>query len=88
MMLFMVVERFKNADPKPIGERFRRQGRMLPEGVTYQASWINPENCRCYQIMEAPDRESIGMWIEKWADLVDFEVVPVVTSAEYWSKVS
>jgi hypothetical protein len=85
-MLFMVIERFKNVDPKPVGERFRRQGRMLPEGVVYQASWVDPENCCCYQVMEAPDRDSLGEWIEKWADLVDFEVVPVITSAEYWSR--
>jgi hypothetical protein len=29
-MLFMVIERFKQGDPQPIGERFARQGRMLP----------------------------------------------------------
>ncbi len=32
-MLFMVIERFRNKDPKPIGERFKRRGRMMPEGV-------------------------------------------------------
>jgi len=40
-MLFMVIERFKHADPKPIGERFRQSGRRLPEGVTYHASWVD-----------------------------------------------
>ena len=29
-------------DPKPIGERFKRKGRMLPEGVVYHASWVEP----------------------------------------------
>ena len=83
-MLFMVIEHFKN--PKPIGERFQRSGRMLPEGFIYHASWIDSKNARCFQIMEAPDRDSLNPWIAAWQDLVDFEVMPVLTSAEFWKN--
>ena len=58
---------------------------MLPEAVTYVASWIDAGNARCFQIMEAPEREPLDRWISVWADLVDFEVVPVQTSAEFWA---
>jgi hypothetical protein len=51
-MLFMVIEHFKNGDPKPVGDRFRRSGRMLPEGVVCIASWIDSPNSGCFQIME------------------------------------
>jgi hypothetical protein len=84
-MLFMVIEHFKNNDFKAIGERFRQRGRMLPEGVIYLASWVDSLNARCFQIMEAPDRESLNPWIAAWDDLVDFEVVPVQASAEFWA---
>lgn len=87
-MLFMVIERFKTGDPKPIGERFRKRGRMLPEGVVYQTSWIDPVAGRCFQIMEAPSLESLSEWTGRWDDLVDFEIVPVVTSPEYWATIS
>jgi hypothetical protein len=60
---------------------------MLPEGVIYVASWIDAQNGRCFQIMEAPDRESLEPWIAAWTDLVNFEVVPVHTSAEFWATV-
>jgi hypothetical protein len=53
-MLFMVIESFKRGDPGPVGERFKVCGRMLPDGVTYQASWIDETGSRCFQIMEAP----------------------------------
>ena len=86
-MLFMVIERFKDGDFKAIGDRFRRSGRMLPEGVIYHASWIDSPNSRCFQIMEAPHRELLNQWIAAWDDLVDFEVVPVQTSAEFWTTV-
>jgi hypothetical protein len=58
-MLFMVIERFKDGDFRAIGDRFRSSGRMLPESVIYHASWIDSQNSRCLQIMEAPDRESL-----------------------------
>jgi hypothetical protein len=25
-------------------------------------------------------------WIERWSDIVDFEVIPVVESGEYWRR--
>ena len=84
-MLFMVIERAKDSDFTAIGDRFRRSGRMLPEGLIYHASWIDSRNSRCFQIIEAPDRESLNPWIAAWNDLVDFEVVPVQTSAEFWA---
>ena len=85
-MLFLVVERFRGADPGPMGERFRREGRMLPEGVLYHASWVDPAALRCYQILEAPGRQSLDGWIERWDDLVEFEIIPVVPSVEFWAS--
>jgi len=84
-MLFMVIERFKQG-PAPVGERFRRCGRILPAGVEYHASWIDASGERCFQVMEAPDGKLLDDWIQRWEDLVDFEVVPVETSAEFWQR--
>lgn len=83
-MLFMVVECFKNA--RAVGERFRRDGRMLPENVTYRASWVEPSGARCFQLMEAPDAQSLEPWMSRWRDLVEFEVIPVRTSEEFWAR--
>jgi hypothetical protein len=85
-MLLMVIERFKNGDIAPVGERFRREGRSLPEGVEYQASWIEPGGACCYQVMQAPSVEALAPWTAHWQDLVEFEIVPVLTSAEFWAK--
>jgi hypothetical protein len=85
-MLFMVIEQFRNADPLPVRQRFLERGRMLPDGVTYHASWIDPARARCYQIMEADDRHAFDPWMRQWADVVEFEVIPVLSSADYWNK--
>ncbi|PYX15077.1 MAG: hypothetical protein DMG87_19035 [Acidobacteria bacterium] len=56
-MLFMVIENFRNGDAVAVGKRFKQSGRMLPEGVDYQASWVDSGGMRCFQIMEARDSE-------------------------------
>ncbi len=86
MALFMVIERMKSSDPGPVGERFRKFGRMMPADVQYVASWLEPSGARCFQVMEAPARASLDPWIAAWSDLTDFEVVPVLTSAEFWAS--
>jgi uncharacterized protein DUF3303 len=85
-MLFMVIERFKQGESKPIGERFRSLGRMLPEGVVYRESWVDPAGMRCFQIMEAAHPGLLATWVSRWDDLVDFEIIPVLTSSEFWAK--
>jgi hypothetical protein len=86
-MLFMVIENFKKGDAVAVGKRFKESGRMLPEGVSYQASWVDSRGTRCFQIMEARDRKLLKSWISRWDDLIDFEIVPVESSAEFWAKV-
>jgi len=59
---------------------------MLPEGVTYHASWMDSAGARCFQIMEAPNPELLNAWASRWDDLVEFEIVPVLTSLEFWAQ--
>jgi hypothetical protein len=81
-MLFMVVEHFKDRDPKRVYERFAEKGRLMPDGLSYVNSWIEVGMDRCFQVMETDDPILLQEWIRNWGDLVDFEVVPVVTSVE------
>jgi hypothetical protein len=86
LMLFMVIESFKDGDARAIGERFKRSGRMLPEGLLYRASWVESTGARCFQVMETADPELLKTWIIRWNDLIDFEIVPVQSSAEFWAQ--
>ena len=85
-MLYMIIERFKPGSTALIGQRFKHRGRMLPYGVTYHASWVESSGARCFQIMEAASLELLQEWAKHWDDLVDFEIVPVQTSAEFWES--
>jgi hypothetical protein len=80
--MYLVIEHFRNADPVPVYRRFREQGRLAPDGLAYLGSWITEDLSRCYQVMACPDRVLLDEWISHWRDLVDFEVIPVLSSAE------
>lgn len=81
-MLFMVIEHFKDRNPEPVYKRFADKGRMMPDGLNYVDSWIEVGMDRCFQVMETDDPALLQEWVSKWNDLVEFEVVPVVTSSE------
>jgi hypothetical protein len=81
-MLFMVIERFRNGEAEPVYSRFRERGRMLPEGLRYVDSWTDADFTRCFQLMECEDPSLLKQWTACWEDLVDFEIIPVMTSKE------
>jgi hypothetical protein len=81
-MLYLVIEHFRDGDARPVYRRFRDRGRMAPEGLHYVASWVTDDFRHCYQIMECDDRALLAEWTAQWEDLVEFEIVPVMTSAE------
>jgi hypothetical protein len=83
----MVVENFRGGDPGPVYRRFRERGRLAPEGLTYVASWVDADLGRCWQVMEAPDRALLDAWMAQWADLVEFDVREVLTSAQATERV-
>jgi hypothetical protein len=87
-MVYMVIERFKNGDAAAVYRRFRKQGRMAPEALHYVSSWVTSDLTRCYQVMETEDRKLFDQWMARWSDLIDFEIVPVITSAEAAERVA
>ena len=81
-MLYLVIETFRGGDPRPVYRRFAERGRLAPPGLAYVASWVTTDLGRCYQVMECDDRGPLDAWIARWSDLVEFEVLPVMASAD------
>ena len=86
--LYMVIEHFKGGDAVPVYRRFRDHGRLAPAGLAYIASWVDTKLQRCFQVMEAEDPRLLDDWIAHWSDIVDFEVHPVITSAEAAERIA
>ena len=80
-MLYMIIEHFREG-PEPVYRRFREKGRMAPEGLRYVSSWVTTDLQRCYQVMECENPLLISVWTRHWEDLVDFEIIPIMTSSD------
>lgn len=61
---------------------------MAPAGLTYVGSWVTEDLTRCFQIMECDDRALLDQWMGHWEDLVVFEVLPVLSSAEVQARLA
>lgn len=85
-MLFMVIENFKKGSTRKVYQRLDEQGRMTPERLKHINSWVGVDATRCFQLMECEDASLFDKWIETWSDLIEFEVVQVVTSEEAKQK--
>lgn len=82
-MLFMIIERFRDDDMLPVYKRVRDHGRMIPEGLKYVDSWVEPNFSRCFQLMECDNLRLLQEWILNWRGSgATFEIVPVLTSKE------
>jgi hypothetical protein len=78
----MVIEIYLRG-AAPVYERAAAHGRMLPPGLVYHDSWIDARQLdRCFQLMETDDASLFEAWTARWDDLVQFEIVPVIGSAE------
>ena len=79
---YMVIETYTKG-PGVVYARAAERGRMLPSGLVYLESWVDERNLeRCFQLMETEDPTLFEEWIAGWSDLVEFEIVPVISSAE------
>jgi Protein of unknown function (DUF3303) len=87
-MRYMLIERY-TAGARAVYERAAAKGRMLPDGLRYIDSWVVDDGNldRCFQLMETDDPSLFEVWRSRWHDLGDFEVYPVITSAEAASRV-
>ena len=83
----MVIERFKNGDPKPIQEKLLHEGQRMPVDLVYHWSWVDPVNARCFQLMETEEIEYLRRWMSSWEEFIDFEIIPVIEAKDYWEVI-
>ena len=79
-MQFMVIEQFRDQDAKAVYSRVKNEGRSIPDGLSYEGSWVQADLDRCFQLVECNDIGLLQEWVAKWSDLIEFEIVPVLDS--------
>jgi hypothetical protein len=87
-VLYMVVETYRQG-PEAVYARAAERGRMLPAGLAYVESWVEKRGLsRCFQLMETENPNLFDEWIASWRDLVEFEIVPVITSSDAAARIA
>ena len=84
----MIIERFRDQNAKAVYSRFRKKGRLMPDGITFLGSWVAADLSRCFQVMECDDITQLQRWAVEWSDLIEFEIVPVVEGKETGAALS
>ena len=84
-MRYMIIERYLQG-AAPIYARLNERGRQLPAGVEFVDSWVSEDLTCCYQLVACDDARMLEPWMDAWRDLVAFEVVPVISTAQAAEK--
>jgi hypothetical protein len=77
VMLFMVIEHFRDHDTKTVYARFRERGRLMSDRIGLVGSWVTADLGRCFQVIECDDITLLQHWAAEWSDLIELEIVPV-----------
>ncbi len=77
MQEYMCIEYFNEGCLDKIYSRLEQKGRMLPDGLYFINSWVNRSENICFQLMKTHDPKLFDIWMEKWSDLVTFQLFEV-----------
>lgn len=67
---------------KAAGEAFLKGGAPMPAGLTMLGRWHGPGSVCGWALAEVKDPKAIYEHIAEWANLLEFQVTPVVEDAE------
>jgi len=62
--------------------RFLETGAPPPDGVTLHGRWFTAAQNQGWMLVETDDPKALFAWVADWADLIDFNIDPVLTDAE------
>jgi hypothetical protein len=86
-MLYMAIENFRGGDPVPVYRRFRDRA---PDAGRHRVSRQlgHRRSAAMLQRMECDDRRLLDECIANCSDITEFEVIPVIMSAEAAARIS
>ncbi|HLE69734.1 MAG TPA: DUF3303 family protein [Vicinamibacteria bacterium] len=81
-MKYMVSFPLDSATFKERVKRFLETGGAPPDGVTMLRRWHALGGSEAFVLAETDDPKGIYRWISLWADLIEFDVVPVLNDQD------
>lgn len=87
-MTFHISYRLSPDHRNDVQKRFKSTGAPPPGGVTMKGRWHSVNGNAGYIIAESTDIDAVGTWIQEWSDLLQFEVIPVLTDEQIGKIIS
>lgn len=81
-MLFHGSYVYSTDDRDAVHQRFTETGAPPPSGVKMIGRWHSVAGNGGFFLAETDDAVALARWLQDWTDLIDFEVVPVVTDEQ------
>ena len=81
-MKYMVTFSLPSATFHARVKRFLETGGLPPLGVTMHGRWHSLGGDKGFVLASSDDPKGIYEWIGQWADLMDFNAVPVLDDAD------
>ncbi len=67
---------------KAAGEAFMNEGAALPKKLKMLGRWHGPGSALGWALVEGEDLKPLYEHIAKWADVIEFQVTPVMDEAD------
>jgi hypothetical protein len=81
-MHFIVIWTFRPENRQAVVDRFVETGGQPPVGVAMLSRVHDVSGSRGFALCSADDATAIAKWCRQWADLLTFEVVPVIDDGQ------
>ena len=81
-MNFMVTFPLTHHGYKERVARFLETGAPPPAGVTLHGRWFTASHSKGFMLVETDDPKALFRWVSEWADLIDFQIEPVLGDEE------
>lgn len=81
-MKFMISWKIAPGHHKPAAEGFLKSGAPMPDGLTMIGRWHAPGSASGWALVEAKNPNPLYEHIAQWANLLEFQVTPVVEDGE------
>jgi hypothetical protein len=82
-MLFMVIYSLAPQHRDAGQARFKQTGGQPPEGARMLGRWHDVAGLRGWVLAEADNALPLARWTQDWSDLLDFQVVPLLTDEDF-----
>jgi len=81
-MKFMVSWKITPGHHKAAAEGFLKSGATAPEGLKLVGRWHAPGSGYGWALLEGQDLTAIAQHIAEWANLLEFQITPVLEDEE------